>query len=51
MSEHIHGQWGESAAMTGAGLTASLGAHLGNATVHAEPFESLALELGPLWER
>jgi Uma2 family endonuclease len=28
-----------------------LGAHLGNVTVHAEPFESLALELGPLWER
>jgi Uma2 family endonuclease len=27
------------------------GAHLGDVTVHAEPFEELALELGPLWER
>jgi Uma2 family endonuclease len=27
------------------------GAHLGNVTVHAEPFEELALEMGPLWER
>lgn len=27
------------------------GAHVENATVHAEPFEELALELRPLWER
>jgi Uma2 family endonuclease len=27
------------------------GAHLGSVTVHAEPFEELALELGSLWER
>lgn len=28
-----------------------IGSHLGNVTVQAEPFEELALELGPLWER
>ncbi|HEX8436788.1 Uma2 family endonuclease [Archangium sp.] len=28
-----------------------LGAHVGTVTVHAEPFEALALELGALWER
>ncbi|WP_430384156.1 hypothetical protein [Archangium violaceum] len=33
------------------GRWSRLGAHLGNVTVHAEPFESLALELAPLWER
>jgi Uma2 family endonuclease len=27
------------------------GAHLGEVTVNAEPFEELALNLGPLWER
>ena len=33
------------------GRWSRLGAYLGNATVHAEPFEVLALELGSLWER
>ena len=28
-----------------------MGAHLGNVTVQAEPFQELALELGALWER
>ncbi len=28
-----------------------LGTHVGEVTVHAEPFEALALELGALWER
>jgi Uma2 family endonuclease len=28
-----------------------LGTHVGAVTVHAEPFEALALELGVLWER
>jgi Uma2 family endonuclease len=28
-----------------------LGTHVGEVTVHAEPFEALALELGVLWER
>jgi len=28
-----------------------LGTHAGAVTVHAEPFEALALELGALWER
>ncbi|NMO20461.1 Uma2 family endonuclease [Pyxidicoccus fallax] len=27
-----------------------LGVHTGNAVVHAEPFEALALKLAPLWE-
>jgi Uma2 family endonuclease len=33
------------------GRWSRLGAHLGNVTVHAEPFAALALELGSLWER
>lgn len=33
------------------GRWSRLAAHLGNVTVHAEPFASLALELGLLWER
>jgi Uma2 family endonuclease len=28
-----------------------LGTHLGEVTVHAEPFEALGLELGRLWRR
>jgi Uma2 family endonuclease len=34
-----------------AGRWSRLGAHEGDVTVRAEPFESLALKLGPLWER
>lgn len=33
------------------GRWSRLGAHLGNATVHVEPFDALALELSALWER
>jgi Uma2 family endonuclease len=33
------------------GRWSRLGAHLGSATVHVEPFDALALELGALWER
>jgi len=33
------------------GRWSRLGAHLGHATVHVEPFDALALELSALWER
>lgn len=34
-----------------AGQWLRLGAHTGDLTVHAEPFEALPLKLGALWAR